>query len=169
MIQIKLLDDNFTELEKRIRAVEKTDAFVGYDRNESGIHEESKLPYADLIAILSAGVSSKNMPARPIFRYAMKSYDIKASSLRRDLKKYLSNIGSPTPAISLDKVYTNWAKGFSKEVLDIFGENPPLAKNSEETIARKGGRNTPLVDTEDLKDNLGYSIGDKPMKLVKTI
>lgn len=164
---LKVLNNNFDELEKRIKNFAKTEAFVGYGKSQ-GIHETSGMYYVDLIALLSAGYSGHNLPARPIFKYAMNDYDINKSILQKDLSNYFSRISSKKAPISTEKIAEHWAEDFGGYVLRIFGETPPLASNAVSTIKQKG-KNSPLEDTGDLRDHLGYSINGGATKLINTI
>lgn len=168
MIQLTMIEDHFDKLEKRLRDLENSSAFVGYDRNQSGIHEDSGLPYADLMAILSAGVSSNNMPARPIFKYVKGAYDIRTSPLKKDLTKYFSKIKNNTAPISTDKINKHWIEDIGEDVFRMFGSTSHLADNKQSTQDQKGF-NAPLVNESDLRDNLGYSIDGKPIKKLKNI
>ena len=46
-----------------------------------------------------------------------------------------------------------------KDIHGVFGSSPPLIANSESVQEKKMG-NAPLIDTGELRDNLGYKIND---------
>ena len=165
-INLELLDSNLDELEKRIKELAKSSSFVGYDDTQKP-HKPSGLSLPNLVGILSAGYDG--MKARPVFDYAYMTFKFKDSSMRKDLEKYLSNIKAKSAPITVDKINEHWAKDMSDEVISIFGSTPPLAENKESTQKRKGGRNTPLVDSEYLRDHLGYIISDDSIKLTKNL
>lgn len=165
-IELKLLDSHFSELEKRVKELSKSSSFVGYDDTQAP-HKPSGLPLPSLVGILSAGYDG--MAPRPVFDYAHMTFKFKDSSMRKDLEKYLSNIKNKSAPITVDKINEGWAKDMSDEVISIFGSSPPLEANKQSTQDRKGGRNTPLVDSGYLRDHLGYIISDDPIKLTKNL
>lgn len=167
MIEINIVESHLDELEKRLMELEKSTSFVGYDQSQ-GTHKESKMTYPNMIALHSAGVPSKNIPARPVFDIAARSFDFKKSGINKAMKKYFKNIKSK-PLLSSEDVNKVFVKGFAKEVTNTFGDPNKLESNSDSTINRKKGRNTPLVDTKELMNNLGYSINNKSISLVKNI
>lgn len=164
---LNLLSDNLDQLEKRIKELEKAEAFVGYDDSQ-GTHEESGLNYPDLMKILSIGFSPRNLPARPIFTIAKDAYNIKSSPIEKDLNKYFSNIKNNKAPISTDKIGENWASDFGEDVLRMFGSTSHLDDNAQSVQDRKGF-NAPLVKEGDLRDNLGYSTDGSPVKKLKNI
>lgn len=165
--ELNLIDDHFDELEKRIKALSKSSGFVGYSQDQ-GIHEPSGLTYPHLVGILSVGYSPNNLPARPIFDIAGQTFKFKNKKMQKDLTSYFSNIKRNKAPISTEKINKNWCKAMGDEVLDIFGESPPLASNADSVIAKKG-KNAPLEDTGDLKDNLGYQVNSSLTKQVKQL
>ena len=97
---LHLIDDNLDELERRLVELSKSESFVGYSLTQ-GIHEKSGMPYTNLMALMAAGYSPKNLPARPLMLYAANAYPLNTSSMHKDLTKYLSNIASDTLSQSL--------------------------------------------------------------------
>jgi hypothetical protein len=147
-------------------ALSKSESFVGYTL-ESGDHEEAEMPYVALIGILSSGYSPHNLVARPIFDIAHQTFKFKDSSLKKDLNTYFKDIKSKTPKISTDTIHKHLCRDIGEEVLDIFGDPTKLAPNAESTIKKKG-RDSPLEDTLELRNHLGYIIDQDPIKLIKT-
>ena len=165
MFYINLIEDNLDQLEKRIKELEKAEAFVGFSK-EQGVHKGSGLDYVDLMKILSIGTS--RIPARPIFHMAQHAYNIKSSPIEKDLNKYFSNIKNNKAPISTDKIGENWASDFGEDVLRMFGSTSHLDENAQSVQDRKGF-NAPLVKEGDLRDNLGYSTDGSPVKKLKNI
>lgn len=166
MLKITIEENHIDELEKRLIALSKSKAFVGYDQSQ-GKHEPSGLTYPNLVAIHSAGVPSLNIPSRPVFDIAYRSYNLNTSGIKKDLSKYLSNISGKAP-VNTDYVNKGWVKSFSTEVVNTFGDPSKLESNSDYTVSLKGG-NTPLVETGDLLKNLSYSIDGEPVTLVRSL
>ena len=162
---LTMLEDHFDKLEKRLKDLHKSESFVGYSDSQ-GIHEESGLKYTDLMKILSIGNSKNNLVARPIFSMAERNYDLSKSPLKKDLKKYFSEISKTSSPISTEKIHEHWVEDFSTDVLQLFGSTPPLEGNKQSTIDKKGF-DAPLVNEGDLRDNLGYSINNSTIKPVK--
>lgn len=166
-LELTMLEDNFDKLEKRLRELEESQSFVGYDRSQ-GEHGDSELDYVDLIKIHSIGVSSMNIPARPIFDRAYRDYKLQNSQLEKSLKKYFLRIKNKKAPISVEEIHEEWVDEFSQDVLQMFGSTSHLEDNKQSTIDEKGF-NAPLVNTGELRDNLGYSINDERLKLVKNL
>ena len=166
-IELNMIESHFCELEKRIKELAKSESFVGYDQSQ-GIHEDSGLSYPHLVGVLSAGYSPNNLPARPIFDITHQTFTFKDSSMKKDLTKYFSDIANKSTKITTKQINENFAKDLSDEVLSIFGNTNKLASNAESTIKKKG-RDEPLVDTGNLKNNLAYSVNDEAIQLVKNL
>lgn len=168
-LQLYEIDNNFDELERRLIELQKSEAFVGYDQ-EQGEHEGSEIPFTNLISLHSSGYDDK-FPARPIFEYARLQYKPETSNMKKDLKKYFTNIDIRKSKSKVDNVLEGWVEDFSDEVLDIFGSTPPLEENTESTIAQKKKNkiNSPLVDDGELRDNLAYRINENALQLVKDL
>ncbi|QXN60123.1 hypothetical protein KUA24_56 [Vibrio phage HNL01] len=161
-ISIELLEDYTKELERRVRELEEAEIFVGYTEAQ-GTHY-SDMSYVDLITILSNGSSEMNLPARDIFGIAYAQYKPFNKTLKKDLNQYLSNIKG-RPKISVQKIGSNFAKGFFQEMNMVFGNESLLQKNSEFTKRLKMiagvDPDKPLMWTGDLKSNLGYHYDGK--------
>lgn len=170
-LELTMLEDNFDKLEKRLRELEESQSFVGYDRSQGEYktdREDNELDYVDLIKIHSVGVSSMNIPARPIFDMAYRDYKLQNSQLEKSLKKYFLRIKNNKAPISVEEIHEEWVDEFSQDVLQMFGSTGHLEENAESTQDQKGF-NAPLVKTGELRDNLGYSINNDKLKLVKNL
>ena len=166
-LNLFLIDDHLDELERRIKELQKSESFVGYDISQ-GIHKESNMPYTNLMALMSAGYSPKNLPARPIMLYAANAYPLEDSSMKKDLTKYFTQIDKSKAPISVTQINENWVNGYAQVALMMFGSTTIFESNASRTIAQKGF-NAPLVDKGDLRDNLGYRINNGTFKLVKNL
>lgn len=74
------------------------------------------------------------------------------SSFGRDIKEIITNSNNKRSLIRL-------AMGMTSEIDSTFGD-PILGANSPETIRRKG-HDSPMIDTGELQDNLGYKINNE--------
>ena len=166
-INIYLKTNNLDKLEKRLKALAKLKTKVGYFQ-EQGDHY-SGMTYPELVAMHSSGVPSKNIPARPIFEIAYMSYDLKKSTIKNDLKKYLSSIGKSSAPIKVEQIGINFVNSFSQHMIPIFGDTSKLKPNTPYTQHLKTlagvEANNPLVWTGDLRDNLSYKLNNKLAKV----
>lgn len=62
---------------------------------------------------------------------------------------------------SPDKIFKDFGEDVKAKITEGFGDPSFLTPNSPNTQSAKGGRNTPLVDTGDLKANLKYRVRKK--------
>lgn len=159
-IGINLLEDYTKELESRLLELEKQEVFIGVTP-EQGTHEPSGLNYTDLLWIHDNGIPDKNIPPRPVAEWSLLTFE-DDSSLAKPLKTYLSDL-SKKPNISLENVvkpfaYSMWQTGY-----DVFGNLNYLESNAESTIKKKG-KNSPLIDTGELRDEWGVYINNVKVK-----
>ena len=150
----ELEKDLLPVLEKRIIEISKLPLDVGYFASQ-GVHEESGLTYANLAAIQHKGIAGK-MVARRFFDIGLAFKPVKSTPFLKDLNKYLSHLEGK-PKISAMGVMANLGGEYVEVFRNIMGSSM-LPDNKPSTIAQKGGRNTPLVDTGDLKANMSYRI-----------
>ncbi|AGH32178.1 hypothetical protein VPHG_00111 [Vibrio phage 11895-B1] len=146
---IKLLEDHTDNLIKRLEDLARQEAHVGLQRSQ-GTHEPSGLNFVDIAGILHNGNSKNNQPARPLSTIAAITYK-DDGQLKKDLRKYLSNIKSVKPPISAKQVVMNWAEKMYSHSYNMIGNPAYLASNRPSTIAMKG-HNSPWEETGVLKD-----------------
>ena len=96
------------------------------------------------------------MVARRFFDIGLAFKPVKSTPFLKDLNKYLSHLDGK-PKISAMGVMANLGGEYVEVFRNIMGSSM-LPDNKPSTIAQKGGRNTPLVDTGDLKANMSYRI-----------
>lgn len=160
-IELELLEDNFNELERRIRELERHTTYVGWFA-EQGQHP-SGFSYVDLATLHHNGVPSQHIPPRPLADIAFNSFNFSASPFKDDLSKYLSNISSRSP-VSAEDVFKPTAIKFGEHMQSIMGDPSKLKSNSKFTQRIKASMgldpNSPLVMEGDLRDNMSYKIGN---------
>ncbi len=133
---------------------------------ESGVHPSDKntqnWTYAQLMAFHELSV--EHTSKRPVFGEASKiipkELSIKISpTIVSDLKRAITS-GSTSPEKALDC----GGKVMLIALDDIFGRTPPLAKNSQNTIDKKGHA-YPMIETGALRDALRFKNSkDKKVK-----
>jgi hypothetical protein len=154
---IKRTVNHIPNLRKRLKDLNKQSVSVGYFP-ANGVHAPAKMTYANLFAIMSFGSSKKNIPARPILDLTFALYNPLTTNtdVKKYLKKYFSNISKKTPPMKISKLLDNIGGDYVQKTRMGFGDTSKLVSNSSNTIARKGGRDTPLIDTGALRANLSY-------------
>lgn len=135
------------KLMEHFRKITNTEVDVGYFE-DSGTHSESNIPYAALMRIHEDGLG--DFPARP--------------AIREGAKKIERNLDKGTLAIVMNNTITQVGRlpenskilgeAVAGQMRSIFGDVGLLAPNAPTTIYRKG-KDEPLVDTGELRDNLG--------------
>lgn len=140
--------NDLEKLKKHLMKLQKEKIEVGYFDGE--IHQGSGMPLATLMALHESGVPSENIPSRPVFAIG---YEELLPSRNKDTKLYIKNIVGQVGRMDnnvniLGEHYRDWLKA-------IFGDVGVLESNSQRTQAEKG-RDDPLVDEGELRDNLGY-------------
>ena len=117
--------------------------------------ENDNLPVAQVFQWQEEG--TENIPMRPAIRYFIMQLEEEGKFIPF-ISKYLNSVamGSMTWTQLYDKIGEAAAKDL-KEVVDQW-EVPP---NAPSTIAQKGGRNDPLVDTGTMRDSIEHKIGRK--------
>lgn len=155
---VKGKTDDLQKLKKHLLKLQKEKIEVGYFDGE--IHQGSEMPLATLMALHESGVPTNNTPSRPVFAIG---YEELLPSRNKHTALYVKNIFGqvgmmPKNVNILGEHYRDWLKA-------IFGDIGVLESNSPSTQAMKDGRDEPLVDEGELRDNLGYkSTSDKTVK-----
>lgn len=147
----------FKNLRKRLIELNNTSLEVGYFP-QNGTHEGSGLTYPNLFAIHSFGSKTANIPTRPVLDLNFRLWNPinKNKDLKKMLKKYFSNIKSAKAPIKFSLVLDQVAGSYVQTTRASFGNTSLLAPNATFTIFLKG-KNTPLIDTGDLRDTLSYT------------
>ncbi len=128
---------------------------------EQGIHPGSEITYVELMQLHHTGNRANRIPVRDIlgilFRHNTELVK-KDRVIRKAINAFMmSQMTDADADILLDAV----GKRMAKKEKDIFGKTPPLAPNSKLTQSLKGGRNTPMVDTGELKSKVRYKKSTK--------
>lgn len=155
--KLKRTKNHLPNLKKRLEDLNKSKLSVGYFPS-NGVHAPSEMTYSNLFAILSFGSRARNIPPRPILDLTFNLYNpIRTNpELKAYLKKYFSSINKKTPPISMSLVIDEIGGDYVQKVRRGFGDTAKLVSNKPAVIASKNGRNTPLIDTGALRDNLSY-------------
>ena len=159
-IKIKRTGDSFKKLSKSLQKTNKTKVDIGYFA-EQGIHQPSGRPYPEQMALLEFG--DEDIPPRPVFRItSLRSPPNKLQRTRKILRAWAASL---TKKVNVNTTLDRFGSLYSEKIKNIFGKSPPLTRSADLTIFLKGGRNTPLIDTGDLKSNLAYKNSiDKEVK-----
>ena len=124
--------------------------------------ENDNLPVAQVFQWQEEGTAGgqgngSGIPMRPAIRYFIMQLEEEGKFIPF-ISKYLNSVamGTMTWTQLYEKIGEAAAKDL-KEVVDQW-EIPP---NRPATIAQKGGRNDPLVDTGTMRDSIEHKIGRK--------
>jgi len=139
------------KLAKKFKELQNQYVEIGYFDNE--MHSEAEMSYASLMTILEFGSPENNIPARyPFHQVAHTKLPSDNAGVKKAIKDHLKNIMGKSDSSDL---LAYIGKYYQKELKAIFGDTSRLEPNAPATVAIKG-RNEPLVDTQELRDNLGY-------------
>lgn len=135
---------------KNLKGLKKIRLEVGHFESQ-GEHSTIGMSYVDLMEYHHIG--DNHVPPRPVLSvlrdmlpYPQKSYVFKSAA------KTLVNKGA-TPAV-VREFFNTIGVFLVDEERQVFGNY--LQDNSPKTIALKGGRNTPLIETGELKAKVSY-------------
>lgn len=140
------------KISKNLRKLSGSYVEVGYFDGE--IHEDSEMSYASLMTILEFGTA--DIPAR--YPFSMVAQEHKPSSkkvLKDTIKKHITMLATKDSSKELLEYLGNY---YEKELTSLFGNPARILGNAKRTIQMKG-KDTPLVDTGDLRDSLSHRIG----------
>lgn len=139
---------------KRFRSLNKEDVKVGFFE-EQGIHEDSEMSYASLMTILEKGTSDGRIPSRPVFETT--AFQLHPSSTQKPKSIITNMIKDLGTKDTVGKRLDELGRLYQDHVKGKFGNSAVKGntKNAESTIKQKG-KNAPLVDGEDLKNNVAF-------------
>ena len=136
---------------ERFRDIGKPKVYIGVPASKNGIHKDSKINMATLLAIHVLGAPSRGIPQRdplrpPLIANAQRYTDLMAQGI----KNALANGTDP------NVVYEKIGIVAVNDVNDYFvnGSFKPL---NQKTIDRKGS-SKPLLDTGELRSSITYEI-----------
>lgn len=140
-VKIEKRGKSLKKLEDHLRKL-KGEIHGGYFNGE--IHEGSGLTLATLMTIHENG--NDHLPSRPAITLGSDDFiKINNKEFKLLTNKLITQVGK------IDANYNLIGESLINHIRMWFGDPSKLAAN-----APSKGRNTPLVDTEELKDNLGF-------------
>jgi len=139
----------FNKIRKSVKDIHQENVQIGYFAGQ-GQHT-SGLSFPALMAIHEFGTD--DIPKRPVFQItAFGAKPQKSSRVKSAIRNWSSNLAGRADAkLLLDTI----GKYHQKELQSLFGDTSALASNRPTTIRIKG-RDEPLVDSGELRDNLAY-------------
>lgn len=161
-IDINLEEDFLPKIEERIRKLAKKDLEVGMFRSQ-GVHTDSGFSYVSLFKYLSDGNPAKNLPPRSPLQTTVALVPLRASPLKKDLRKYLSNVKG-NPPISTDTIVEDLGTFYRDKVRSVFGDSGLLAPKAPSTKRRSKSPNTPLIETSELASKIAYKVDNNTPK-----
>lgn len=136
---------------ERFRDIGKPKVYIGVPASKNGMHKDSKINMATLLALHVLGAPSRGIPQRdplrpPLIANAQRYADLMAQGI----KNALANGTDP------NVVYEKIGIVASNDVKDYFvsGSFKPL---DQKTIDRKGS-SKPLIDSGELRSSVTYEI-----------
>ena len=136
---------------ERFRDIGKPKVYIGVPASKNGIHKDSKINIATLLALNVYGAPTRGIPQRdplrpPLIANAQRYTDLMAQGI----KNALANGTDP------NIVYEKIGIVASNDVKDYFvsGSFKPL---DQKTIDRKGS-SKPLIDTGELRSSITYEV-----------
>lgn len=135
------------KLQKHFKELNDLKLKAGYF-SDSGMHSTANMSYAQLMSLHEFGI---DVPERPAIQIAGHLLFL---GQNKDFKQAAKNlVGQVGKKNKNENILGEILKN---QIHDIFGDPTKLQPNS-----RDKGRNTPLIDTEELLDNLGYKVNNK--------
>jgi len=140
---------------RKLKAIKKLDSQkveVGHFKGE--VHSTADMSYVELMQIHHVGRPG-SFPPRPVLDVLkFRNRDLLGQGeIKRAMKKWVRGDMKPEDTKELLNTYGRYLRNSEKA---IFGKPLALSANAPSTVIKKGGRNTPLVDTSELKDNVGF-------------
>lgn len=136
---------------ERFRDTGKPKVYIGVPASNNGIHKDSKINIATLLALHVYGAPTRGIPQRdplrpPLIANAQRYTDLMAQGI----KNALANGTDP------NVVYEKIGIVASNDVKDYFvsGSFKPL---DQKTIDRKGS-SKPLIDTGEMRSSITYEV-----------
>ena len=151
MLQVQLKEkskDGQDDLLKRIRNLEKKKGEAGWIDSQN---HASGYSTAELAYILEyGGEDSSGKAFAPFSFVTISTLDAPSDSrltgiIKKGLPNYLKGSNYVDPFMRELAMY------FAREIVDTMGDPSKLRSNLPATVASKGGRNTPTVDTGELQ------------------
>lgn len=147
------------KMRKNLIALNKENVKIGYFA-EQGKHP-SGMTFAELMALQEFG--TEDIPKRPVFQItAFTKAPNKSRAVNGAVRNWTRDLAGPANTRTL---LNQIGRYYQKELKGLFGDGSALTPNSPLTIRIKG-RDEPLVDSGELRDNLAYknSIDEKIQK-----
>ena len=158
LMGLSKMSDNLVELERRMVALQKLDAGVGNTKGNM-THPNFEEGYNSLFWLQHSGSTKAKIPPRPISTISAMTF--KGEDLiRKGLTSYFKDLDKKS-TVSAEDALMPFLKGLYEYSYDIFGDNTFLKPNAEYTIKLKNGRDTPLIDSGDLRAAWGILIDGK--------
>jgi len=156
MAKVTLDFSGLNKLKKSLREAENVVAEVGHV--VPATHPKARMPMAWLGAINHFGgttTDGKHIPPRPYITNGLYKPKHK-ESLQQAGSRILNGVS--TPLKELRRIAPKVVTSIKRDM----GKNTVFEQNAAWTIEVKEGRDTPLVDTGDLRADVNYRIERKP-------
>lgn len=154
-LKVKKQGKKLEKLRNNIRGLHKQNVKVGHFRKQ-GMHSTAPYSYPTLMLKLHVGgsfFSNTPLPPRPLLTLLWaKNLRLKDASFRQAILAWAKR---PQTQNSNIKLLNDMGATLTRKGKALFGKTPPLAPNAPLTIKKKG-RNSPLVDTGELRDKFSY-------------
>tara|TARA_R100001594_G_scaffold53735_1_gene87296 strand:- start:28004 stop:28495 length:492 start_codon:yes stop_codon:yes gene_type:complete len=163
---MKTLEDlikGMSELEKSLNEVRNSFAGAGWDNSPhpTARVEGQQLSFAALAYLHEYGSlegTDKEVPARRLFFTTLMTIEKESS---KDIQRIILTNLRKYGKIRKSQLLTDLANFVKSELERIMGDPAYLLDNTEFTQNAKGGKNTPLVDSGALVNNIITSTGEK--------
>lgn len=144
-------------LMKAVKNIAKSTVKVGFFAEQGKHYSGFSYPALMYLHEVHGIPASNGKVYRRAFETAMQiDRKLLIAQAQKNLKRMLST-GQTNP----DLVLSQFGKDSIKSLKKVFGNPSLLPPNTPSTIKSKGGRNTPLVDTSYLVDNLAYKTSNR--------
>lgn len=154
--------NHLPQLKKKLKSLNKQTFQIGYWKEQGyhetkGEYESDPILYTDLMYILHNGSRARNIPPRPVLFNTVFMYNQpeKDRSFKKLLRNYFKVSELKAPKITASVLLDNAAGYYVKTMRGYYGNSGLLKSNHPITISQKQ-RNTPLLWSGDLRDNLSY-------------
>jgi len=148
--------NSLKQLGERFSNLTRLSVEVGHFLEQGNHSEADHLTLVDLMRMHSTGYETGgvSVPPRPILAIFLASIKNKLPPpANAAIDSFLKTTVSQGDVLEL--LNTVGAALRAKEK-SIFGHSPPLTSNSKNVIKHKGNRNTPMVDSGELKERTAY-------------
>lgn len=136
---------------ERFREIGKPKVYIGVPSSKNGIHKDSKINMATLLALHVLGAPTRGIPQRDPIRPPLMANSKRYTQL---MAQGFSNALKDKEKIA--QVYEKIGLVASNDVKEYFvmGDFVPL---QQKTIDRKGS-SKPLIDTSELRNSITYEV-----------